>query len=178
MSAILAGILVDVAAKVGAPIVKGILEKHVGGTAGELGGVVIDAIAERAGVPPEDLQSVPTAELERAVAAVEAETPELVTAWTESQREANRLMLAEMKQETAFGWMWRPAGMWLMHACVGWIVFIRPIVNAVLWSFGMATQIELGIDVANFLAIFTIYTGLYMGGNTAKSIFAKGAPKG
>lgn len=177
MSAILAGILVDVAAKVGAPLVKGILQKHVGGTAGELGGVVIDAIAEKAGVPPEDLQSVPPAELEKAVAAVEAETPELVAAWTESQREANRLMLAEMQKETPFGWMWRPAGMWLMLVCIAWYIIVRPLLNAALWALGTATQIEIGLDVATFLGIFTIYTGLYMGGNTAKSIFAKGAGK-
>jgi hypothetical protein len=177
MSAILASILVDVAAKVGAPIVKSILQKHVGGTAGELGGVVIDAIAERAGVPAEDLQNVPPADLGKAVAAVEAETPELVTAWTESQREANRLMLAEMQKEAPFGWMWRPAGMWLMLVCIAWYAIVRPLLNAALWALGTATQIDPGIEIGNFLGIFTIYTGLYMGGNTAKSIFAKGAGK-
>lgn len=177
MSAIVAGILVEIAAKVGAPIVKSILQKHVGGTAGELGGVVIDAIAERAGVPPADLPTVPPGELEAAVRQVEEQSPELVTAWTESQREANRLMLAEMQKETAFGWLWRPAGMWLMLACIGWYIIVRPLLNAVLWALGTATQIEIGLDVATFLGIFTIYTGLYMGGNTAKSIFAKGVGK-
>ncbi len=177
MSAILTGFLVDIAAKIGAPIVKSILQKHVGGTAGELGGVVIDAIAEKAGVPPASLPSVPTPQLEQAVAAVEAETPDLVAAWTESQREANRLMLAEMQKDTPFGWMWRPAGMWLMLICIGWYVIVRPLLNALLWALGTATQIEIGLDVATFLGIFTIYTGLYMGGNTAKSIFAKGAGK-
>lgn len=177
MSAIVAGILVEIAAKVGAPIVKSILQKHVGGTAGELGGVVIDAIAERAGVSPADLPTVPAEQLEVAVRQVEEQSPELVTAWTESQREANRLMLAEMQKETAFGWLWRPAGMWLMLVCIGWYIVVRPLLNAVLWALGTATQIEIGLDVATFLGIFTIYTGLYMGGNTAKSIFAKGAGK-
>lgn len=177
MGALLASILVDVAAKVGAPIVKSILQKHVGGTAGELGGVVIDAIAEKAGVPPADLPAVPAEQLQQAVAAVEAETPELVNAWTESQREANRLMLAEMQKETAFGWLWRPAGMWLMIACIGWYVIVRPLLNAILAALGSPAEIAIGMDLPSFVGIFTIYTGLYMGGNTAKSIFAKGAAK-
>ncbi len=37
MSAILTSILIDVAAKVGAPIIKRILQDKVGGVAGELG---------------------------------------------------------------------------------------------------------------------------------------------
>jgi hypothetical protein len=159
-------ILIDIAAKVGAPIVKGLLQEHQGGTAGQLGGAVIDAIAERAGVPVEQLPSVPTEDLEKAVVAVEAESPALINALPESQREANRLMLAEMQKETAFGWLWRPAGMWLMLVCIAWYIILRPIVNAVLWSLTPGIQIEMGLDVATFLGIFTIYTGFYMGGNT------------
>ena len=35
-----------------------------------------------------------------------------------------------------------------------------------LWAWTPGLQIEVGMDLANFLGIFTIYTGLYMGGNT------------
>ena len=162
----LISILIGAAAKVGAPIVKGVLEKHLGGTAGELGGEVIDAIAAQAGVTPEQLPSLPPEQIEMAVEAVENITPELILAQVEQQREANRLMLAEMDKEGWFGWMWRPAGMWMMLACIGWLMVIRPLVNALLWSTGAAVQVEVGIDLATFLGIFTIYTGLYMGGNT------------
>ncbi len=177
MSAIVAGILVDIAAKVGAPIVKSILQKHVGGTAGELGGVVIDAIAERAGVPPADLPAVPAGELEAAVKQVEELSPELVAAWTESQRETNRLMLEEMRKETAFGWLWRPAGMWLMLVCVAWYIVVRPLLNAVLAAAGSPAEIAIGMDIGNFVGVFTVYCGLYMGGNTAMRIWPKGASK-
>ena len=152
-------ILIGAAAKVGAPIVKGILKKHVGGT-------VIDAIAAEAGVSPERLQSLPEHVVETAIASVEQLTPELILAQVEKQRETNRLMLAEMDKEGWFGWMWRPAGMWMMLACIAWFVMIRPLLNALLWSMGAGVQIEVGLDLATFLGIFTIYTGLYMGGNT------------
>ncbi|KQV31203.1 hypothetical protein ASE23_06830 [Rhizobium sp. Root73] len=166
MSAILTSILIDVAAKVGAPLVKRILQEKVGGVAGDLGGTVIDAIATRAGVPPEELPSLPAPRIEAAVAAVEAETPELVLAYNDRQRMANELMLAEMNKETGFGWLWRPAGMWLMLACVAWYVVLRPLVNATLAALGSRVAVDLGIDMPTFLTIFMTYSGLYMGGNT------------
>lgn len=172
MSAI-ASILIGVAAKVGAPIVKDILQKQVGGIAGEIGGTVIDAIAGKAGVPVEQLPDVPEAVLEQAVKAVEHETPELLMAHLEQQRETNRLQLAEMQAESKFGWMWRPAGMWLMIACIAWLMFARPLLNALLWSFGSTVQVEVGIDIGTFMGIFTVYTGLYMGGHTALKVFSK-----
>lgn len=163
---VIASILVGVAAKVGAPIVKSLLEQHLGGTASQVGGAVIAAIAERAGVPIEQLPDLPEHELEAVVKSVEADSPALINALLESQREANKLMLAEMQKETAFGWLWRPAGMWLMLVCIFWYIIFRPVVNAILWSVTPGMQIEMGLDVATFLGIFTIYTGFYMGGNT------------
>lgn len=166
MTPVLASILIEIAAKVGAPLVKGILQEHVGGTAGELGGVVIDAIAEKAGVPIEELPKLPEAELGAAVSSVESETPALVRAYNERQRMANELQLAEMKQESNFAWMWRPAGMWLMLVCVAWYVMIVPLLNALLSALGAHTSIVLIVDFASFVTIFMTYCGLYMGGNT------------
>ena len=173
MSAILTTILVEVAAKVGAPIIKGILEKHVGGTAGEVGGVVIDAIAEKAGVSPDELQNVPAKDLEAAVSEVETQAPEIIRAYTESQREANRLQLAEMAKDSDFGWLWRPAGMWLMLVCVAWYVILVPLLNAVLAAIGAHTTISLIVDFASFVTVFMTYCALYMGGNTVLRSFVK-----
>jgi hypothetical protein len=161
---IVASVLIDAAARIGAPIVKEILQKHVGGIAGEAGGAVIDAVAARAGVPPEQLPSLPADQIEAAVATVER-SPDLILAQARSQELGNDLMLAEMGQESRFGWMWRPAGMWLMLSLVAWFAVLRPILNAVLARW-LGLQIEVGIDIASFLGIFTIYTGLYMGGHT------------
>lgn len=174
MSAILTSILIEVAAKVGAPIVKKILQDKVGGVAGELGGTVIDAIATKAGVPPEDLQDLPRPQLEEAVAAVEQETPDMVLAYNERLKLSHDLMLAEMSKESGFAWLWRPAGMWLMLACIAWYVALRPLLNAMLAAFGSPVTIDTGIDMATFLTIFMTYAGLYMGGNTVIRATTKG----
>ncbi|PZU85211.1 MAG: hypothetical protein DI528_12815 [Shinella sp.] len=165
----LATILIGAATKVGANVVKGILEKHVGGAAGDIGGTVIDAIARQAGVEPDALPNLPPPQIEDAVNRVEADWSPIITAEIERQRETNKLMLAEMEKatpESQWTWSWRPAGMWLMLACIAWYVMLRPVFNAALKAAGSATEIEIGIDVATFLGLFTIYTGLYMGGNT------------
>jgi len=162
----LTSILIGAAVRVGASTIKSILEKEVGGVAGELGGTVIDAIAKQAGVEPEELPSLPQPQIDAAVAKVETETPELILAHVEQQKEANRLMLAEMNKDSSFGWLRRPAGMWLMLACIAWYVAVRPILNAALWSLGSGIQIEIGLDMPTFLTIFMTYAGLYMGGNT------------
>lgn len=142
---IIASVLIEAAARVGAPIVKSLLEKHVSGAAGEAGGAVIDAIAKQASVSPERLPQVPPDRLERAVHLVE-ETPDLILAHARSQELGNELMRAEMGQESKFGWMWRPAGMWLMLACVAWLMILRPMVNAMLWAWWPGLQIEVGLE--------------------------------
>lgn len=166
MSAV-AGILVGIAAKVGAPIVKGLLERHVGGAGAEIGGTIIDAIAGKVGVPADELDTVPTAELERAVVEVERETPELIAAYNEQQRQTHALMLAEMEKEPAWAWAWRPAWMWLLAFLWVYTIVARPIVNAVAGA-----SIE-AVDVGTLMALTGAYLALYMGGHTAKDIFAK-----
>lgn len=171
MSAILASILIDVAARVGAPIVKSLLEKHVGGTAGEIGGMVIDAIAGKAGVTPDDLRSVPTKDLEAAVAATEADAPQLVAAWVEQQREANRLMLAEMsKGRPWWTWGWRPAWMWFLGFLFLFRLVLVPVTDAILGS-----SIAVTVDLSTMMTLTAWFMGLYMGGHTVKDALAKWA---
>lgn len=168
----LAGILVGVAAKVGAPIVKGLLERHIGGAGAEIGGTIIDAIAGKVGVPADELGTVPQTELERAVAEVERETPELIAAYTEQQRQAHALMLAEMDKGPAWAWAWRPAWMWLLAFLWIYTIVARPIVNAIAGA-----SIET-VDVGTLMALTGAYLALYMGGHTAKDIFARGREGG
>ena len=173
MSAILASILIDVAAKVGAPIVKSLLEKHVGGPIGDIGGMVIDAIAGRAGVPPDDLRSVPTKDLEAAVAATEADAPQLVAAWVGQQREANRLMLAEMsKGRPWWTWGWRPAWMWFLGFLFLFRLVLVPVTDAILGSSIAAT-----VDLSTMMTLTAWFMGLYMGGHTVKDALTKWAER-
>ena len=146
---VIASILVGVAAKVGAPIVKGLLQDYLGGTAGQVGGAVIDAIAERAGVPIEQLPDLPEHELEAVVKAVEADSPALINALLESQlnallesqREANKLMLAEMQKETAFGWLSRHLAVTAPECCTsqGCSATMARLTSQVNWPTGSRT---------------------------------------
>lgn len=174
MSAI-AALLIDAAVRAGTPLLKDLLVKQVGGTAGELGGAVIDAVAQQVGVPCDQLPNVPQAQIDSALQSVEADLPRMMMTALDAQREGNKLQLAEMAKDGWFGWMWRPAGMWLMLVTFAWFAIGRPIVNAALWAMMPGLQIEAGMDMATFLGVFTVFTGLYMGGNTLlRSVGKKG----
>lgn len=162
-TAAVATILAGVAAKVGAPIVKSLLEKYVGGTGAEIGGVVIDAIAGRAGVTPEELPSVPQKELEAAVKQVEQVAPELVLAQVEQQKEANRLMMREMETGPFWSWAWRPAMMYLLGFFWVWSLVLVPLVNTVARS-------EVPVYLTELTFLTTAYLALYMGGHTIKAV--------
>jgi hypothetical protein len=171
MTTVLASILIKAATKVGAPIVKQLLEKQLGGAAGEIGGVIIDAIAGKAGVPADDLPSGPAKELEAAVAATEAETPRLVATWVEQQREANRLMLAELdKSESWWTWAWRPAWMWFLGFLFLFRLVLVPIADAALGS-----DIAASVDLSTMMTLTAWFMGLYMGGHTLKDLAVKWA---
>lgn len=167
MDPTLIGVLVSVAAKVGAPLVKSILGKHVGKTAGTIAGTVIDAIAEKAGASAEELPGIEPAILEKAVAAVEPETPELIRAWTEQQREANRLMIAEMEKGPTWTWAWRPFWMWLLAWFWLWTICVLPIVNAI------ATLQIVATEATTLMTLTGAYLALYMGGHTIKDAIAR-----
>lgn len=158
----LATILIGAAANAGAPIVKGILEKHFGGTASEIGGAVVNAIAEKAGVTVEALADAPPEQIESAVQSVESEAPELINALVTAQQQGNQLMLAEMGTKSGFGWLWRPAGMWLMLGCIGFYILLLPILGLIVGH-----PVPLTVGFSDFVTVFVTYTSLYMGGNTA-----------
>jgi hypothetical protein len=167
MSAI-ATILLGVAAKVGAPIVKSILQEHIGGLAGKVGGSLIDAIAEKAGVAPAELPNLPEKELEKAVLEVErADAPELLTHLLESQRLANELMMKEMDSGPFWSWAWRPGGMYVIGFWWMLYILVWPLLNLFLRLFGASEQLETIVDVATLLAISGGFISLYMGGYTA-----------
>jgi hypothetical protein len=153
MSAI-GAIILGAAAKVGAPIVKGLIEKHAGPLAGSVAGTVIDVIAGHAGVPVDQLPSIPADKLEAAVAATEHDFAAL-------QRETNAVFKMEHDEETVFAWGWRPGMMWLLGFLVVWSVVLVPSINAL-------TGAGLPIFLSEILTIMGVYSALYMGGHTIK----------
>ena len=166
MSAV-AAILAGVAARVGAPLVKALLERHVGGAGAAIGGTIIEAIAGKAGVAPEDLPALPPAQLEQAVIEIERETPELVAAFTEQQRAAHELMRAEMDKGPFWSWAWRPGGMYLLGRFWLLYVLVYPLLNLFLRLFGAGAAIETMVTVDTLLAMSGGFITLYMGGYTA-----------
>lgn len=162
-----AAILAGIATKIGAPIVKGLLEQFIGGKGAAIGGTIIDAIAGKAGVPADELASVPEAQLEQAVRQVERETPELILAWNEQQRQAHDLMRAEMEAGPFWSWAWRPGGMYLLGFFWLLYVLIYPSLNLFLRLFGSSASLETLVDVATLMTVSGGFITLYMGGYTA-----------
>lgn len=169
MDPIVGTLLLDVARRVGAPILKGVLECHIGGAAGEIGGTIIDAVAERIGVSPADLPGHDPEVLERAVREVEAAAPEILVQWNVQQAQSIALQKAEMdKGEAAWTWAWRPAWMWFLGFLWLFRIVLVPIVDAGL---GSAIASAVPLDALSWLT--TLFAGLYMGGHTVKDAMAK-----
>ena len=169
MSVTLTSVLTGIAVQVGAPIVKGVLERSLGSTAGGIAGSVIDAIADKAGVPVECLDKTDSSILGEAIKAVEVETPDLIFAFVEQQKETNRLLIAEMERGTLWTWAWRPFWMWFLAFLWAWALVIAPLVNALLGS-------SVGyVDLSILMTLTGFYTAFYMGGHTVKQ-FTKGRP--
>lgn len=159
-------VVLDTAIKVGAPLVKSILQKSLGGsTGGILADVILDKVSDKVGVPVEKLDTVNPGRLELAVREVERETPEIINAYLETQREMNRMQIAELdKSESTWTWAWRPAWMWLLGFLWVYAFVLQPLIKAAL-----ITSLML-IDVSVLMTVTGIFVTFYMGGHTAKSV--------
>lgn len=166
MSVAITSILIGAAAKIGAPIVKGLLEKHLGGIAGDIGGTIIDTIAGNAGVRAEQLPDLAAPDLEAAIVKTEAEAPELLVQWNIQQKQTHDLLRAEMDKGPFWSWAWRPAGMYLIGFFWTLYVFLYPCLNLFLRLFGASEQLQTIVDVATLLAVSGGFITLYMGGYT------------
>ena len=102
-------------------------------------------------------------EVEAAVAAAEAEAPDLVIAWAKQQELSNQLQLAEMAKEPFWAWAWRPAWMWLLAFIWSYALIARPLLNAILGA-----SIE-SVDLTVLMTLTGFFMSLYMGGHTVKS---------
>ena len=162
----LAAILIGVAAKVGATMVKTVLEgklgSSIGGAAGDLAGTVIDTIASKAGVQPAELPNLPRKELEQAVTETEAMTPELIALWQAGLQGQFALLMAE--QEAWYQSAWRWGWMYLLAVFWTFYLLVFPMVEAFA---GIDVQ---RVDLAVLLTLTTWFISLYMGGHTVKAL--------
>ncbi len=160
MSAAITSILIAAATKVGAPIIKGVLEKHVGGLAGTLAGTVVDQVAERLGVEPEALPTVDETELDNAVRDVDFAMPEVIALYQQGLQGQFALLQAEQAEgfwQSAWrwGWMYLLAFLWIC----AFLLF------PVLRVFGIHIE---PIDSATLMTLTGWFISLYMGGHTLK----------
>lgn len=155
-------IIVAAAAKVGAPIVKAIVEKHVGGLAGTLAGTVVDQIAERAGVEPEALPQADPQIVENAVREVEASAPEVIALYQAGLAGQFALLQADNRQ----GW-WASAWRW------GWMYLLAFFWSCAFLLFPVAKAFGFAIDPIDIAMLATLtgwFLSLYMGGHTIKEL--------
>lgn len=159
----LIAIIAAAAAKVGAPVIKSILSKHVGGLPGTLAGTVIDHVADRIGIDPEKLPEADTRELENAVRDVEAATPELIALYQRGIEGQFALLQAETDKETLWASAWRWGWMYLLGFLWFCALFAFPVSSA----FGVVIE---PMDKASLLTLTPWFLALYMGGHTIKSL--------
>ncbi|MFC3206899.1 hypothetical protein [Aquamicrobium soli] len=156
-------ILLDLAGTVAVPVIKSIFADRFG-DGGKLAGDVIDVVAGKLGVPVDQIQDQPPDKVQDALVAAEPEAADMLAQYVESQRLMNETLKAEMdKDGPTWTWAWRPFGMWVFLGLTIHLVAIVPLLNIVLTS-----PLILAMDVPTFVTLFITYTGLYMGGHTAK----------
>lgn len=164
-------LLGDLLGSIGAPLLKKAVEGALPPPFGQLGGHAVELIAERLGTSPTPEAILARHESDPAgVTAVVREledSPELIFAGVEQQREANRLMTAEMETGPLWTWAWRPAGMWGIGALWFWNVIVLHVLNAI---FRIALP---PMDHWVLFQLSALYMGLYMGGHTVKDFVAK-----
>lgn len=106
--------------------------------------------------------------MQEVLVAAEPEAADLLAQHVESQRLMNETLKAELdKDGPTWTWAWRPFGMWLFLAMTAHLVVLVPFLNIILTS-----PVIMVLDVPTFVTLFLTYTGLYMGGHTAKSAVA------
>lgn len=163
---LIAGVILDHAAKLSVPLIKKILTNRLGGENAELATTVIDAIADRAGVSPAQIPDVAKTSpsvLEAAIKQTEPEAADLLEHHVESQRISAELQKAEMDKGPLWTWAWRPAWMYLLGVFWIWAIIIAPLANAYAIAIPMT-------DVGSLFGLTGAYLALYMGGHTIKKV--------
>jgi hypothetical protein len=169
---VLAGILAGIAAKVGAPIIKGILEQTVGGQVSEIGGKVIDEIAAQAGVARDQLEATIELHPESINAIVketEADMPRLIALWQTGLQGQFALLQAETAKgglDSAWRWGW----MYLLGFFWAWLIVIVPVLNLFMRLSGSAATLEMIVTISTVLTLTSWFIALYMGGHTLKEL--------
>ncbi|MEL7098274.1 MAG: hypothetical protein AAGM84_05530 [Pseudomonadota bacterium] len=156
--------LISLATTIGAPLVKKILENKIGGPKARLAGEVMDMIAQRVGVPVQDLPTIAAQEpaaIEGAMIDVEGMAPELIELYAQGLEGQFALLQADMQKPNWYS-AWRPLWMYFLALLWAWNIIILHLINAIMkWALPP-------MDMSVLLGLTSIFMALYMGGHTLK----------
>lgn len=165
--------LLPLVIQVGAPLVRQILTRKIGGDKAELASEVIDLIAARAGVSRPVLEAMAEDNPEPvkdAILEVEAEAPELLALYAQGLEGQFALLQAE-RQDPIWYRAWRPLGMYFIIFLWLWQIVLLHVLNA---YFKIALP---PADWTSLVTLTSLYFGLYMGGHTIKDVATKWAAR-
>lgn len=168
MSTAILDILKQSAIRTGSNVVKDIISAQLGPTIGGLAGSVIDTVAGRLGVAPDEIPSLPPEAIDQAVASTN-DDPEILKLYVEAHRITSDLFKAEMEKggNAWWTWAWRPFWMWLLAFFWFWNGILVAVVNGALTAnIAQMPWEPLG-------AITATYTAMYLGGHTFKDFAEK-----
>ena len=153
--------LISLPLQAGLPIVEKILSRRIGDGNGQLATAVIRAIADRAGVAPDDLDAFVDTTPGRVIEAmrdVEKSAPDMLAAHDRDLQ----LQLATLAAEQGDpNWMraWRPGWMYLLGFLWLWNLVLLHVANA-LWKIALPP-----LPTTDLLALTGLFLSLYMGGH-------------
>lgn len=156
------------ARKIGAPVIKTILEGVAPGAVSDIGGRIIDRIAGNAGVEPDGLEGLSKTAPDRFEAAVketESAMPEVIALYEAGVQGQFALLQAETAKG---GWdsAWRWGWMYLLGFFWLWLIVVVPVLNLLLPAPGLV----LTVSVTTVLTLTSWFIALYMGGHTLKEL--------
>lgn len=166
-------VFATMAAQIGLPMVQAILERRLGPANGRLASDVLGAVANRAGVAPDQLESVAEStpgKVMDAMREVERMTPEMLAAYDADLRLSLATIEAE-KGEPAWMRAWRPGWMYLLGFLWFWNLVGLHVANAI-WKIALPP-----LPTTDLLALTGMFLALYMGGHTVLRLMGKAGDK-
>ncbi len=162
--------LISLAVQAGAPLIRDILSKRIGAENTELAEGVLGLVANRAGVSVDHLPQkahIDPGSVRDAIVGVEAdEVPGLLAIYAQDMEFAQATLAAD-QNGAAWKSAWRPAGMYVIGFLWLWNVVLLHVINAVF---------KIALPPMPFEQLFqltALFSGLYMGGHTAKDVAEK-----
>lgn len=167
------GGLVAIALQAGLPVLEKLLSRRIGDAGGKLATQVIQAVADRAGTTPDQIETVAETTPGRVIEAmreVERAAPEMIAAYDRDLQLQLAALAAEQDDPT---WMraWRPGWMYLLGFLWLWNLVLLHVANAV-WKIALPP-----LQTTDLLALTGLFLSLYMGGHTVLRALGKSGDK-